>query len=249
MITFERIMGFLLLGMVVWLLSPLVPQIGAEGLLWTLAFLVAVAMACGLLGRVEITMPTPQRWRYRAAATFVVLVSATLVYGWRYPLDEAVERQKAQRLAPSLQASSSPDGDPWSTGIPWRQWSADQVEKEVVAGNMVFVDFTAAWCTVCKTNRAMATNTPEARAKMKSLGVVPFRADLTTENARISAAMRKHRRPNPPLNLIYPPGRPSNPIVLRPNLTLEYFLAKLDEAAAAQTTAAPQAGPSAGITP
>ena len=45
MITFERIMGFLLLGMVLWLVNPLVAQIGAEGLQWTLGFFVALAMA------------------------------------------------------------------------------------------------------------------------------------------------------------------------------------------------------------
>ncbi|MGB2985825.1 MAG: protein-disulfide reductase DsbD domain-containing protein, partial [Phycisphaerae bacterium] len=45
MVTFERIMGFLLLGMVVWLLHPLVKQMGAAGLEWTLVFLVVIGMA------------------------------------------------------------------------------------------------------------------------------------------------------------------------------------------------------------
>ena len=45
MITFERIMGFLLLAMVVWLLHPLVTLIGPAGLEWTLGFLVVVAMS------------------------------------------------------------------------------------------------------------------------------------------------------------------------------------------------------------
>ena len=37
MVTFEHLMGFLLLAMVVWLIHPLVTQIGATGLEWTLA--------------------------------------------------------------------------------------------------------------------------------------------------------------------------------------------------------------------
>ncbi|MBI4716612.1 MAG: hypothetical protein HY763_02315 [Planctomycetes bacterium] len=50
MITFERIMGFLLLGMVVWLLHPLIAHVGAEGLEWTLVFFVSIAAGCWLLG-------------------------------------------------------------------------------------------------------------------------------------------------------------------------------------------------------
>ena len=68
MITFERIMGFLLMGMVIWLLHPLVYHIGAEGLEWTLAFLVFVAMACWIWGKIDVSMSTVVRWKYRAGA-------------------------------------------------------------------------------------------------------------------------------------------------------------------------------------
>jgi thiol:disulfide interchange protein DsbD len=148
MITFERIMGFLLLGMVVWLLHPLVGRIGPEGLEWTLGFLVIVAMACWILGRVNISMPSAVRWQYRGGAAGMVLAGAVLVYGWVYPLADAVERQRATKLA----------GPSVTSGIAWHPWSAEAVQSAIRAGNTVFVDFTADYCTNCKVNKARAIN-------------------------------------------------------------------------------------------
>ncbi|UCE61381.1 MAG: thioredoxin family protein [Phycisphaerales bacterium] len=226
MITFERIMGFLLLAMVIWLLGPLVPQIGAGGLQWTLAFLVAVAMACWILGKVEMTMPSPVRWRYRTGALAIAVIAGVVIYGWIYPLGEAAAKMQAQRAA-----QYSTDAD-WSTGIPWRRWSEDVVEEIVRSGKMVFVDVTAAWCTVCKANKVIATNTQEVHDKLESLGVIPFQADFTSRDADIAALLKKHDRAGPPLNVIYPAGQPDSPLVLRPNLTKEYLLENISFAAA-----------------
>ena len=224
MITFERIMGFLLLGMVIWLIHPLITHIGAEGLEWTLGFFVAIAMACWILGKVSVIMPVAQRWRYRGTAAAMVILSGLLIYGFIYPLDEARVRIQSARLI-----AHSGTGD-WSKEIPWRLWSSQEVDKVVLSGKMVFVDFTAASCTVCKINKAVATNTPEARDKMRELGVVPFQGDFTTGNPDIFAVLQKHGRAGVPLNLIYPPGKPASPIVLRPQLTRQYLLDKFDEA-------------------
>lgn len=230
MITFERIMGFLLLGMVVWLLDPLVTQIGATGFEWTLAFLVVIAMGCWLLGKVDMTMPSAQRWRYRGGALVLVAVSAVLVYGVFYPLGEAVAKQRAL-----ISASYAGSGG-WESDIPWRLWSEQEVEDTVRSGRTVFVDFTAAWCTVCKVNKKVAVDTPEARRKMQELGIVPFRGDFSTGDADIAAVLKKHSRAGVPLNLIYPADKPDSPIVLRPNLTKSYLLGKLDEAGASSAS-------------
>jgi len=224
MITFERIMGFLLLGMVLWLISPLVHQIGSDGLLWTLAFFVAVAMACWVLGKVQITMPDTLRWKYRGAAFAIVVVGGVLVYGWIYPIGPAVEIQRSIHQFGSLVAKD------WSEGIPWNRWSDKAVQQTVRKGQPVFVDVTAAWCTVCKANKKLATNTADVRKKMESCGVVPFQADYTLEDPEITAALRQFDRAGPPLNLVYRPGRPDEPIVLDTNLTKTYLLEVLDQA-------------------
>jgi thiol:disulfide interchange protein len=226
MITFERIMGFLLLGMVVWLLHPLSVQIGIGGLEWTLAFLIAVAMACWILGKVNILMPTAQRWRYRAGAGALILVSMFLIYGWAYPLGEAKQRVAYEA---ALRASGAVATD-WSNGIPWRPWSPEAVEEAVRTGHTVFVDFTAATCTQCKVNKIVAINTLEAREKMRDLGIVPYQGDFTVGDPEIFAFLKKFGQVGVPLNLIYPAGQPRKPIVLDTVLTKDYLLEKLAEA-------------------
>ena len=105
-------------------------------------------------------------------------------------------------------------------------------------GKVPFVDFTAAYCTICKANKKVAVNTPEVVDKIKALDVLPFQGDFTTGDERISAMLKQYDRAGVPLNLIYPAGRPEHPIVLRPNLTKQYLLDKLDEAATSRSTVA-----------
>jgi len=225
MITFERIMGFLLLAMVIWLLHPLIAQIGPQGLEWTLGFLVAVAMACWVWGKVNAMMEATQRMQYRAGALLIVVLAGGLIYGWIFPIGAAV---KQQRLA---HASGHDAVTDWSNGIPWKRWSPEAVKETVREGKAVFVDFTAAYCTQCKANKLVATNTAEVRAKMKALGIVPFQADFTSGDDAIFQEMQRHGRAGPPMNLIYAPGA-EKPVLLNTVLTKDYLLKKLDEVVA-----------------
>ena len=215
MITFERVMGFLLLGMVIWLVHPLITLIGAEGLEWTFVFYVAVALACWLLGRVQVSMPSGKRWSLRGGAAGLVVASWLIVFGLIYPLSSASG------------GHSYANSDDWSEGIPWRPWSIEEASR---AGKTVFVDFTAAWCTVCKQNKGRAIHTPEVLARMEEYGIVPMQGDFTARDPTIAAMLKKYNRAGVPLNLIFPAGRPHDPIVLTPNLTKQYLLDKLEEA-------------------
>lgn len=236
MITFERLMGFLLLAMVVWLVHPLTDQIGVVGLELTLVIYVIVAMACWLLGKIQITMPSIQRWKYRAAAMVLVLGSSTLVYGWVYPLNKAVEDTKIARIE-RLTCNV-----PAAEHIAWKPWSPIAVEEAVASGKLAFVDFTAAYCTVCKVNKYKAIDTPEVRTFLSDPNVVAFQGDFTNGDDEISAMLKRFSRAGVPLNLIYPPGNPERPILLKTDLEKEYLLAKLSEARATTVQSASAIG-------
>ncbi len=226
MIVFERIMGFLLLAMVIWLLHPLVVQIGSEGLEWTLVFLVFVGMACWVLGQVTFSMSAVKRWTYRAAAVALVVATGGVIYETIFPLSEAVAAARAERDALANCANGESTDE-----LPWRPWSEQAVEETVRSGKVAFVDFTAAYCTVCKVNKKVAINTKEVIEKLKKLGAVAFQGDFSTGDDAIFAELQRHGRAGVPLNLIYPPGKPDAPLTLEPNLSKEYLLEKLDEAA------------------
>lgn len=231
MITFERIMGFFLLAMVIWLIHPLTVQIGVGGLEWTLVFYVAVAVGCWLLGKVQVTMGDLQRWRFRGAAATIIVLAAGVIYGVIYPLGPAAEQAEAERLAQFSRPASADH-------IAWRLWTPESVEETVRNGNLAFVDFTAAYCTVCKVNKGRAIDTPPTRARFSELGVVAFQGDFTNGDPDIDDLLKRYDRAGVPLNLIYTPGRPNDPIVLSPNLSQSYLLEKIDEAARTKTASA-----------
>jgi len=84
-------------------------------------------MACWVLGKVNMTMPSEQRWRYRGCATALVLVSGGLIYGWQYPLDEAMARRRVASQAGSMLVNGE------QNHIAWRVWSDDAVREEVAS--------------------------------------------------------------------------------------------------------------------
>ncbi len=226
MITFERIMGFMLLAMVIWLIHPLITLLGPAGLEWTLVFYVAIGMGCWILGKISPMMESPVRLRYRGTAAMIVLASGLTIYGYALEPDAGGMHVLPTYVAGPAEISS----EEWAEHVPWRKWSPEAVREAVLAGNPVFVDFTAAYCTVCKVNKKRATNTLEVRAKMESMGVVPLQGDFSTGDDLVFEELQKHKRGGVPLNLIFAAGKPDHPIVLKPNLTRDYLLEKLDEA-------------------
>jgi len=237
MISLERTMGFMLLAMVIWFLHPLITQIGVTGMEWTLVFLVMIGTACCVLGQINYSMPAAKRWSYRGGAAVIVAVGATFIYGWVYPLGPAAEKAKLASLD-AFRCGEIMSG----AQIAWQPWSGPAVEEAIRGNKMVFVDFTAAYCTVCKVNKLTAINTPEIIEKMKSLGVVAFQGDFTSGDSDIFAVLQKHGRAGVPLNLIYPAGMPEAPIVLDPNLTKSYLSEKLDEASISRSAFAASVG-------
>ncbi|MCH8852191.1 MAG: thioredoxin family protein [Planctomycetes bacterium] len=224
MITFERVMGFMLLGMVVWLIHPLVTQIGAEGLEWTLAFFVAIGFGCWLWGKITMTMTAAARWSYRGGAIAVIALAASVIYGHFYQIGPAIEAQAELRLA--LLGGTS-KVKKWNDHVPWELWSPEAVEQAVRKGKVVFVDFTAGYCTTCKLNKKFAIDTPEVRAKMEACGVVALQADFSMGDEAIFEELKKHGRVAVPMDLIYRPDRPNDPIVLEVSLSKKYLLEQL----------------------
>ena len=237
MITFERIMGFLLLAMVIWLLHPLVVQIGVTGLEWTLVFLVFVGLACWVLGQVRFDMSAARRWAFRGGAVGLVVLVGGVIYQGVFPLREAVAAARAERDA----LANCDNGESFGK-IHWRPWSEQAVEETVRSGAPAFVDFTAAYCTQCRINKIVAINTTEVAEKLKALGVATFQGDFSSGDADIFAALQKHGRAGLPLNLIYPAGKPEAPIVLDTELTKAYLLRKLDEASISRSASSATVG-------
>lgn len=202
----KQLMGFPLMATLVWILSIVGGQRGTDGVFWFLCFLLCLAISCWLYGSFCGPLSTG---RSRAAAIVLALLAAG-GGGWYF---------LGQKFA--LVGSHE------SGGIEWVPFSAKELAAMQTAGKSVFVDFTADWCITCKFNERTAINTPAVQQLLREKKAVSMKADWTNANPEITAALRSFGRVGVPFYVIYPAGRPADPIILPEILTESILLEAL----------------------
>jgi thiol:disulfide interchange protein DsbD len=219
--------------MVVWLLDPLPAQIGVEGLQWALVFLLLVAIAAWVYGRLGFDAPLTRK--LRAYVTIAILVVGGWVVCFRvaHTIPQLAAAQKALRMGTIVGQQG------WSGGnIPWvpytRQQAMDAVEGRP---KTVFIDYTAEWCKNCKANEKLVLNTSEVREAMQRLGVVPFKADFTSYDPEIQKDLVRFGRSAVPMYVVIPAGRPDDPMLLDEVSTSASVIAALEKAGPSRPTA------------
>jgi thiol:disulfide interchange protein DsbD len=127
-------------------------------------------------------------------------------------------------------AGSAPSASVELHGIVWEPFSSTRVEEHLRAQKAVFLDFTAEWCLTCKVNERTVLADDAVVARFRSSGIVPVRADWTSRNAEITQLLGRFGRSGVPLYVIFPPGKPDQPIVLPEVLTSGILLDAFDRA-------------------
>jgi thiol:disulfide interchange protein DsbD len=82
----------------------------------------------------------------------------------------------------------------------------------LAADQVVFVDFTAAWCVTCQYNKQTTLADPTVLAGLEAKKVVLLRADWTRRDPAITAALAQLGRNGVPVYVFYKKGMA--PIVL-----------------------------------
>jgi thiol:disulfide interchange protein len=222
MVKFKQLMGFLLLATAAWLLSVVGSQLGMEGVVYTLAFLLAVAFAAWVIenyaGYGSAGVRKAVVWSVAAA-----IVGGVYAWGFESKLDWRHATQTVSSAKPA-------DG-----GIVWQPFTLASVESEVSSGKTVFIDFTADWCFTCKVTEKTVLQTDAVRSKIKELGIVPMQADWTNHNDEIAQILKKFGRSGVPLYVVFPAGKPTEPIVLPEVITQELLLDAFAKATAKPT--------------
>jgi suppressor for copper-sensitivity B len=128
-------------------------------------------------------------------------------------------------------AAFTPQHRPSATAeIPWRAFSAHELQSLVAAGRTVFVDVTADWCITCRINKALAINRPQVAGRLSS-DVVPLRADWTRPDPEIARFLQQHGRFGIPFNIVFGPAAPRG-IALSEILSTSSVTAAFNDAAA-----------------
>ena len=113
----------------------------------------------------------------------------------------------------------------------WLPFDEEDVSRELAQGRVVFVDFTADWCTTCKTIERFVLGDDAVVSTMERLNVATFIGDWTTPDERITAVLTRYGRAGVPLYLVYSPSSPEEAFVLPETPTIEMVIEALEEAA------------------
>jgi thiol:disulfide interchange protein DsbD len=227
---FKQLMGFVLLGTVIWLLWSLTSLTSAQVLMWVLTYLLLVAVASWWLGLAL----DPAR-RRPARRVGVVGALALCLVGY-FALPERALRA-SDRLIASGDTPASAVANVTTGDITWEPFAVERIEAETRAGRTVFVDFTAEWCTTCKLNEHGVLATDAVAELFNRHKVLALRADWTRRNELIARILAQFGRSGVPLYVVFPAGRPEAPIVLPTLLRTSDIEKALADAAQATTIA------------
>ncbi len=196
--------GFLMLATVLWLLSVLGSERGAEAVVWTGVFLLVCGVACWVQGSFN-TLVASDRARWASRIAIAVLVVGG---GWL-----SVTQIAQARL-------------PEAAGGPF----AVQLDAALKTGRPVFVDFTAAWCVNCKVNERFVLNSDAVQQALRDRNAVFLKADYTTRADAMTKLINSFGRVGIPLYVLYPAGKPDEPVVMPELLTQQIVLDAFTEA-------------------
>jgi thiol:disulfide interchange protein/DsbC/DsbD-like thiol-disulfide interchange protein len=220
MVGAQQLMGFLMMATLLWLLYVLGKQMGMEAVIWTGAFLLAVGLACWLIGKfATLTASRRTYWLTWIAAALIVAGGYLLFLVSALDITTALAVESSGTPAPAAPG-----------GIEWKQFSLAGLEEDLKGDRPVFLDFTAEWCLTCKVNEKTVLSTQEVTGKFHALNVLAVRADWTNRNPDITRLLSKFGRSGVPLYVIFPPGKSGSPIVLPEVITSGIVLDALERA-------------------
>jgi len=202
MIAFKQFMGFLLVGTAVWLLWVLAETCGAEAVVWTVSFLAFLGLGLWLFGKVGYNWNAGQKALACGGALAVVLLGGWFSYG--------------------MYAATSP--------IVWVTYAPGLPQRLAAEGRTVYVDYTAVWCLTCQVNKKVVFGSRDVLRQFEDYQVVAIKADYSAYDPAIADDLKAFNRDAVPLNVVYPAGRPDDPIVLPVVLTPGRVLEALSEA-------------------
>jgi thiol:disulfide interchange protein DsbD len=213
---FKVIVGFAAMGAAIWLFTIALDHYGDRSL-WLGMFLLLVALAAWVFGQFY------QRTTERRAAGLVIAV-LLLAGSYAFVLEGPLNWRHSQ--PPNVSSGAAME----EGGIAWQPWSHEAVEAARREGRVVFVDFTAKWCTTCQANKRTSIEVASVREKLKALGAVTLLGDYTRVPDDITRELKRFGRAGVPLVLVYPKDGPKPPLVLPELLTPSIVLAALDAA-------------------
>ena len=213
--TFRKIMGYVLLTAVVWILFSMPVTL----VLPTVALLFALWFACWFAGSLPFDAPNRTRFWHRTIAVAVVLLTLLGSFNIKlgnfenpYTLENAM---RGKMLHWAIRAERSG----LLTQKYWQLYDRASFDAALASGKTVLLDFTADWCMNCKALESTVLHTERIESLADQKGIVTMTADLTNQNSPESAdavdLLDRFGGRQVPVVMIFTPKNPDHPTILR----------------------------------
>ena len=203
--TFKEVMGFLLLGTVIYLFRVLYFQLSGEELINILWFMLSLSFAAWIYGKYA-TPIKPKKTQWIAIIISIFLIAAS----WSTFVHISQNKKNTVKNEHSN----------------WQTFTPELLAAHIAENKIVFVDFSAEWCMTCKTNEALVLNTDEIQNLFKSKGVQLLLGDNTKKNHIVDEWLKKYNRAGVPLYLLFIPNK-KEPIIFPEILTKQMIINSL----------------------
>lgn len=230
MIWVRKIFGFVLIGMAIYFVRPIVPNRLVYSLTASLAMLVAgIYMAW-----IEPTQAKGSGFVFLRNAVGLAFFGTALYFavtGIQAHIDEAV--------AAKLQTISSDQPGVSSAAIRWYPYSDAKLEDASRQGKPVFIDFYADWCLPCKELDEQTFSAADVISASKDF--IMLKVDLTSADDPKAAALQQKygARGVPTLVFLKPDGTEMPGLRMTGFETKDVFLGRMKQALEAAGTRNP----------
>ncbi len=204
LIVFKQLMGFLMMGTVVWLVWVFGAQTDNMAIFALLVSFVVLALGAWIFG--SFAGPMKKRATRRVATVLAITVMA---FGVGFGVYTAKIHKALYTPTTSSQVNEK---------VGWEAYDPDRVQELREQGTPVFIDFTAKWCLICQTNK-MALHSKESERAFAAAGIVRMEADWTRRDPVITKQLQELGRSGVPVYVLYPGDPNADPIILPQTLT------------------------------
>ena len=214
--TFKQVMGFVLLGTVIFLMM----STEQEKLLPVITFLFGLWAACWWIGKISILAPVGKKLLHWGEAIAFSVLIWFLAFSVLAPEQGPASTAKAE----NVQTSSSSEQ-------PWTEFTKARLDKLVKEKRTVLVDFTADWCATCKTLEKLVLDSESVQDAIREHKVVTLRADWTHEGESkdVDDALKRLGSKQVPVILIIPNGDFEKMSVFRGSYTKDNIIGAIEK--------------------
>ncbi|WP_454711434.1 protein-disulfide reductase DsbD [Cupriavidus nantongensis] len=225
----KRFFGFLLLGVALWMLGPVLPA-------WTTMLLLAALLlvAAVFLGAFDGLGPDPRNLARvgKGVGVLFAIAAAIVLIGVASGGRDALQPLSHLSVARSGADSGGESGRDAKAVRFERVRSVAELDARVAqaaaAGKPVLLDFYADWCVSCKEMERMTFVDPRVRARLAE--IVLLQADVTANNADDKALLKRFGLFGPPGIILFGADGRERPVRVIGYQSASRFLESLERA-------------------